>query len=361
MAITLTSGSGAANVAASKPSTPKNTQGSQGSQASSTQTTSTASDATQTNQENSNAKFADLLANLQFSANSDEDSLSGNSDLSQIFGRLSGDNAMKGWNKSDKKNEKDSDHTNTLVAANDNPLAFLMGIQSTQNLPQQQALKASDGGVMDLLKKGISREVLYGTETGKIELPPSSTSETSTSTTNLPNLFTNTLQQTQNPSGTPAPAANDARYDIQTPMHDQTAWSKQLGDRVVFMNQQGQQTAEIHLNPPNLGPLHVTLSFNSDSTTTASFVAQHSETRQAIQDALPQLREMFVQAGIALGDTNVSSQSQQQQQQQNQQETRGNLPHFSRDTAILPADSEQITVVRTAPLQRGNGLVDLFA
>ncbi|MEY4592768.1 MAG: hypothetical protein RIR18_1663 [Pseudomonadota bacterium] len=147
---------------------------------------------------------------------------------------------------------------------------------------------------------------------------------------------------------------------ISAPMQDHATWSKQFGERVILMNSAGQQTAEIHLNPSNLGPMHVTLSFNADQTTSAMFVAHHPETRQAIQDALPQLREMFSSAGISLGQANVSAESQQKNQQ-NQGQSNGNTPRSSRDTAILPENNDLAIGSRVIPLNRGNGVVDLFA
>lgn len=152
--------------------------------------------------------------------------------------------------------------------------------------------------------------------------------------------------------------AHEISHTIQAPVDDKTAWPKQLGDRVVWMTAQGQQTAEIHLNPPQLGPMQISLSIQGDQTT-ATFVSAHAEVRQAIQDAMPQLRDALASAGISLGQANVNAQTQQQQQAQ---QNPSQHPRFTRDDAILSGDTATAVVAQTVtPLRNGNGRVDLFA
>ena len=91
------------------------------------------------------------------------------------------------------------------------------------------------------------------------------------------------------------------------------AWEQQLGQKVVWMVAGGDQSASLTLNPPDLGPLQVVLNVSNDSAT-ATFTAHQPETRQAIENALPKLREMMSEAGIMLGDASVSAGSQEQQQ-----------------------------------------------
>ncbi|WP_189442351.1 flagellar hook-length control protein FliK, partial [Pseudoduganella dura] len=92
-----------------------------------------------------------------------------------------------------------------------------------------------------------------------------------------------------------------------------SAWEQQLGQKVVWMVAGGDQSASLTLNPPDLGPLQVVLNVSNDSAT-ATFTAHQAETRQAIENALPKLREMMSEAGIMLGDASVSAGSQEQQQ-----------------------------------------------
>jgi len=85
-------------------------------------------------------------------------------------------------------------------------------------------------------------------------------------------------------------------------------WDGALGQRVVWMATQHRQVAEMHLNPPNLGPLEVRLTISGDQAS-AQFVSHHPAVREAIESALPRLREMLADSGIALGNVQVGSES----------------------------------------------------
>jgi len=91
------------------------------------------------------------------------------------------------------------------------------------------------------------------------------------------------------------------------------AWEQQLGQKVVWMVAGGDQSASLTLNPPDLGPLQIVLNVSNDQAS-VSFMAAEPETRQALEDAMPKLRETMGEAGIQLGDTSVSTGSQDQRQ-----------------------------------------------
>lgn len=84
------------------------------------------------------------------------------------------------------------------------------------------------------------------------------------------------------------------------------AWDQQLGQKVIFMAAGGEQSATMELNPPDLGPLQVVLSVSKDQAT-AAFTSAAPEVRQALEAALPKLREMMGEAGIQLGNATVSA------------------------------------------------------
>ncbi len=71
------------------------------------------------------------------------------------------------------------------------------------------------------------------------------------------------------------------------------------------MVSQQQQVAELTLNPPDLGPLQVVLSISNDEAS-ATFVSQHADVRQALEAALPRLKEMMAESGITLNSATVS-------------------------------------------------------
>jgi flagellar hook-length control protein FliK len=67
------------------------------------------------------------------------------------------------------------------------------------------------------------------------------------------------------------------------------------------------QQAEIKLTPPDLGPLEIKITLHNDQTN-VSFVANHAATRDALEAAIPRLREMFNEANLNLGHVDVGQQ-----------------------------------------------------
>ena len=152
-------------------------------------------------------------------------------------------------------------------------------------------------------------------------------------------------------------AAPHSQNTVSTPLHSE-AWPQQFGEKIVWMAKNDQQSAQINLNPPQLGPLQITLNLSGDQAT-AVFASPHAEVRQAIESSLPQLREMLSSAGIALGDANVGA-NMAQQNPNNAFQT-PNRAQSSLENAILPANDNAPVAGIAAPLHQGRGLVDLFA
>ncbi|MBS1189613.1 MAG: flagellar hook-length control protein FliK [Rhodocyclaceae bacterium] len=144
---------------------------------------------------------------------------------------------------------------------------------------------------------------------------------------------------------------------VATPIGN-SRWGQDFGQQVVWLAKNDQQVAQLNINPPQLGPMHITLNLSGDQAS-AMFVSPHAEVRQAIQDAMPQLREMLAGAGINLGQANVGAHLPQQ--------NGGAQPQFSApsrladDNAILRADNGQGTAVPLPAVRGGRGMVDLFA
>lgn len=144
----------------------------------------------------------------------------------------------------------------------------------------------------------------------------------------------------------------DASADRIAPRVASSGWNQAIGQKVVWMVGNDQQSASLTLNPPDLGPLQVVISV-SESTATANFVSAHPEVRQALEAAMPRLREMLGEAGIQLGQAQVGAGTSgdygAQGQQTAQSFSGAGEPAFSTSAAPLPAQ----TIRR--------GLVDTFA
>lgn len=81
-------------------------------------------------------------------------------------------------------------------------------------------------------------------------------------------------------------------------------WAEEFNQQIVWAAKNDWQSAEIRLHPENMGPIKISLNI-TDGKAQIAFVAAHSEVRQSIQEALPQLKEMLATSGIDLGQTNV--------------------------------------------------------
>lgn len=88
-------------------------------------------------------------------------------------------------------------------------------------------------------------------------------------------------------------------------------WGDTVMQRVMWMSSQNIQSAEIHLDPPELGALMVKINTQHDQTTVA-FSSPHAVVRDALDQSLPKLRDMMEQQGLDLGRVDVFGQSRQQ-------------------------------------------------
>ena len=84
-----------------------------------------------------------------------------------------------------------------------------------------------------------------------------------------------------------------------------SSWNDQLGTQLNWMVSKGVQNASLQMAPQHLGPVQVSISVHHGQAS-VWFGAAQPETRQALSQALPQLRAMFASQGLALTDSGVS-------------------------------------------------------
>lgn len=135
------------------------------------------------------------------------------------------------------------------------------------------------------------------------------------------------------------------------------AWDGALAQKVTWMVTQQLQVAQLQLNPPNLGPMEVMLTVGTgpDPQTRIEFTSPHLVVREAIQAALPHLREMMENSGLSLGSATVSADSFQQQAQAGRQDHSS-----SRQAENMPQIASELTA-HSATTRVHAGLVDTFA
>lgn len=154
----------------------------------------------------------------------------------------------------------------------------------------------------------------------------------------------------------PPAAPQQATTSIATPMGS-SVWADDFAQQITWMaSGKQEQTASLHLNPPDLGPMQVVVKV-ADSQATVLFTSPHGAVREAIENAMPKLREMMADNGITLGNTSVSDQAPRERNEANDSGAARRDVWSSNDGND---DGARVSSVRTATV-RQRGMVDTFA
>jgi flagellar hook-length control protein FliK len=157
----------------------------------------------------------------------------------------------------------------------------------------------------------------------------------------------------------PAPSSNAVPARVDSAVGS-SAWNNDVGDRMVWMANQGQSRAELVLTPPQLGRIEISLSMSGNQAN-AVFISANPEVREALENAMPRLREILADAGVTLGQTQVGADSSGQST--NGRENGDNSSSGRSATAFVASTtSAALAAGATNPwLKTGRGLVDVFA
>lgn len=139
----------------------------------------------------------------------------------------------------------------------------------------------------------------------------------------------------------------------------QGGWSEAVVDRVMWLSSQNLKSAEIQLDPAELGRLEVRISMNQD-VAQVTFASANPNVRDALESQMHRLRELFSQQGMGQLDVNVSDQSLARGQGQ------GDDPQARRSSVGGDAggdDEPGISGVETSvsEIRADRGLVDYYA
>ncbi|WP_394425964.1 flagellar hook-length control protein FliK [Vreelandella stevensii] len=133
------------------------------------------------------------------------------------------------------------------------------------------------------------------------------------------------------------------------------SWPSQLGQQLVHITQLGgEQQVKMNLHPAELGPLSISLKMTEHGAQ-AHFLTAHAQVRQVLEQAIPQLREILAEQGIALTDASVGEQNTNGQAFSQQNPETGTQRGTS--TQDVAAEVETNGMVTTTL----DGRVDLYA
>jgi flagellar hook-length control protein FliK len=199
-------------------------------------------------------------------------------------------------------NSSSGEKTSAKIAVLNDPKMATADATSTQ--PQILDSKSTFEKTLQNLIHPESRD-----ETTGLQAAP----ETGSSTSSTPSS-TNTLDSLSRFNDTQTPAARSFVVQTAVPVPvGQPQWSQAVGEKVLWLAAQNVSSAEIHLNPENLGPVQVKVSVNQDQTT-VNFTSHHAVVREVLDQNMGRLRDMFSEQGLNLVNVDVSDKSFSRQQ-----------------------------------------------
>ncbi|MDD0843856.1 flagellar hook-length control protein FliK [Pseudomonas sp. Gutcm_11s] len=138
--------------------------------------------------------------------------------------------------------------------------------------------------------------------------------------------------------------------------------SEAVVDKVMWLSSQNLKSAEIQLDPAELGRLEVRIELNKDQAAQVTFVSANPNVRDQLEGQAHRLRELFAQQGMNQLDVNVSDQSMARSSQgggeEGQRRSGGRGLSGSGDEEVLSGVSE----IRTSSGGAApRGLVDYYA
>lgn len=143
-------------------------------------------------------------------------------------------------------------------------------------------------------------------------------------------------------------------------MH-QGGWTEGLVNRVMYLSSQNLKSAEIKLEPAELGRLDIRVHMAPEQQAQITFTSGNVVVREALENQASRLKEMFAEQGLGQPDVNVADQSRGQQQGSSDGDSklsgvaaRRNEAGADTDVEAAAQPVEQQTVV-------GSSAVDFYA
>ncbi len=146
-----------------------------------------------------------------------------------------------------------------------------------------------------------------------------------------------------------------AAVAVNTPF-GQADWDQALGERIQWLASQKVQGAQVKLNPANLGPMEVRIQMHNDQAS-VQFNAHHAVVRDALEAALPRLRDMFEASGVQLINVDISGGSFAGQQRTDQDTA---TPRWGPGVEVDEGTAQSVHQTPVASFL-GTGRLDLFA
>lgn len=137
---------------------------------------------------------------------------------------------------------------------------------------------------------------------------------------------------------------------------NQKDFADNVKNKIMVMINRKIQQADIRLDPPELGNVHVKVSMQND-VAAVSFVVQNPQAKEALEQHMGKLRDMLNDSGVDVGDANVS----QQQKNNNEQGDFGDNQQHSQHNGGERQDMIDDTVINQSLVKASALGVDFYA
>jgi flagellar hook-length control protein FliK len=129
-------------------------------------------------------------------------------------------------------------------------------------------------------------------------------------------------------------------------------FGENLGQRILWLSGNNLKSADIQLDPPELGPLQITVQAHRDGTT-VHFTTHSAQAREAVEATLPRLRELLEGSGAGTVDVNLAHQQQP--------DARAGRPEGNDPAGAMPRVARTEHHAVAAPSRVRQGLIDDYA
>jgi len=191
----------------------------------------------------------------------------------------------------------------------DKPIAMPTEFINKKSFDKLQQVKTASEKLTLLPKEDFNK--LGKSESNLHQLSNLINSTQATSRTELPSLYNITPvhpASTESITNTSTPVV--ANTNFQSGLSLRSDFSPNLAARIQWIYSQAVSSAEIMMDPAELGPMNVKMK-TTNGETNILFQVTNLQTKEMIEDNLSKLRELLSEQGINLGDTHVKQQSQE--------------------------------------------------
>lgn len=233
------------------------------------------------------------------------------------------------------------------IAVSAAAVRFSTGDLAQNSLPAETLASAVKAAVQLAVAQAGSEGLKQSLSEGHHFQPDLNALATRTGVNTAAMPFADTLVET-----TPSPASSRVAVSV-----GQQGWGRAVGEQVIWFISQNVNAASLRLNPQHLGPLEMQVNMDGDKANVA-FISQHATVREALDSALPRLRELFAENGLSLGDVHVSQHGASGRRDQDDSAS-AQLAGDAADAGGADALGMESAVEENAPTSLG--LVDYYA